>query len=212
MLKDGYAILFHEVGAYCSVLAKTSSLDSTRKARKCWAVRGSLLQTAGRAAKAATQVQWSDAAFTMMAPSAVKNAQKGIEMWQQGAYLDAQKRTVTTVGKVEAGFKFIGFQSANVGDIQETQNQLRGMVQLHKLTEDGIADKWARGIVFNKPELVEEARQAQKDWNRKNPKAPIQIKPTQIKSRTKALRTSQTDRFLKQVPTEMRGNAAKVLN
>jgi hypothetical protein len=192
-------------------VAKPSSLDSTREAMEVLGVPGSLLRTAGMAAKSAAQGQWADAAFTM-APSAVKNAQKGIEMWQEGAYLDAQKRMVTTVGKVEAGFKFIGFQSANVGDIQETQNQVRGIVQLHKLTEDGIADKWARGLVFNKPELVEEARQAQKDWNRKNPEAQIQIKPRQIKDRTKALRTSQTDRFLKQVPTEIRGNVSKVLN
>lgn len=191
--------------------AKPSSLDSTREAMEVLGVPGSLIQTAGKAAKAAAQGQWADAAFTM-APSAVKNAQKGIEMWQEGAYLDAQKRMVTDTGGVEAAFKGIGFQSARVAAIQETQNQLRGVVQLHKLTEDGIADKWARGIVFNKPELVDEARLELKEWNRKNPDAPMVIKPTQIRTRTKALRTSQTDRFLKQVPKEMRGNAAKALS
>lgn len=194
-----------------TAVGKPSELDSGREALEVLGAPGGVLTSAGRAAKAAAQGQWSDAAWAM-APIAVRNAAKGIEMWQEGAYLDSSKRMVSDTSRIESAMKGIGFRPAKVAQIQHTQSEIRGAIQLHRLTEDGIADKWARGIVFKKPDLVEQAKQELRDWNRKNPEAPMIIKPRQITSRTRALRTSQTDRFIKQVPTEMRSRVREALH
>jgi len=193
-----------------TALGKPSSLDPGKEALEVLGAPGGVLKSLGYAGQSAARGDWYGALWSA-APRAVQNAMKGVQMWQEGQYLDPQQRLVTETTRGAAVAKAIGFHPTTVSDVQRSQRQVDGIVQLHRVTEDGIADTWARGIVFKKPEMVEEARQRLRTWNTDNPGHKIVIAPRQITQRVRTLRLTQRERYLKTVPKELRQQAAERL-
>lgn len=194
-----------------TALGKPSSLDPGKEALEVLGAPGGVLKSLGYAGQSAARGDWYGAIWSA-APRAVQNVMKGVQMWQEGEYLDPQQRLVTETTRGDAVAKAIGFQPTTVSDVQRGQRQVDAIVQLHKVTEDGIADTWARGIVFKKPEMVAEARERLKKWNADNPGHRIVIAPRQITLRVKTLRLTQRERYLKTVPKELRQQAAEQYN
>jgi hypothetical protein len=191
-----------------TAMGKPSSLDPGKEALEVLGAPGGVLKSLGYAGQSAARGDWAGAVWSA-APRSVQNAVKGIEMWQSGEYLDPQKRLVTETEPVDAAAKFIGFHPTRVSDVQRTQRQIDSVIQHHRVVEDGIADQWARGIAFKKPEMVSEARARLKEWNAENPDTKIVINPGQIASRVKNIRMTQRQRYLKTVPKELRGLATQ---
>jgi hypothetical protein len=128
-----------------------------------------------------------------------------------GIYTDQRGRKVIDVDTTDAMLKAAGLQPRDVGRVQEASFDVNRMVQLNKIRETEIADKWARGIFSKDPELVKEAREELQEWNRANPDSPIRIQMPQIIKRVRQMNTSKTERIAKTAPKEIRAQVREEL-
>ena len=144
-------------------------------------------------------------------PLALSNAYKGVEMYSLGYYKDAKGRKVIDTSEVEAALKAIGFQPSSVDKIQDASRIQQSLIAQNKIRETEIADKWARGRIERKPELVEEAKAELKAWNAENPGSPISIEASQIQKRVKQAMMDKAQRLSLTAPKEIRKAVAREL-
>lgn len=150
-------------------------------------------------------------ALATISPTAARNAIQGYEMATTGMYLDQKGRKVIDVDGTEAMLKSIGLQPQSVGKVQESVFEVNRQIQLNKLRESEIADKWAKGIFLKDKAMVEEARKELKDWNKANPHAPIMIQMPQIIRRVRQMSMSKSERLAKTAPKEIRAQVGQQL-
>lgn len=150
-------------------------------------------------------------ALLEVSPRAVANAAKGVDMATTGVYTDTRGRKVIETDLADAAAKAIGFQPQSVALVQDATFTVQKMVSQNKMREAEIAEKWAQGIYEGNKAKIEEAREALRDWNRKNPKTPIRIELPQILKRVRAMRMSKEDRIAKTAPSEIRGAVQREL-
>lgn len=150
-------------------------------------------------------------ALLEVSPRAVANAAKGVDMATTGVYTDTRGRKVIETDLTDAAAKAIGFQPQSVARVQDATFTVQKMVSQNKMREAEIAEKWAQGIYEGNKAKIEEAREALRDWNRKNPKTPIRIELPQILKRVRAMRMSKEDRIAKTAPSEIRGAVQREL-
>jgi N12 class adenine-specific DNA methylase len=172
---------------------------------------GGVAQQAGRALERAAGGDPLGAARAVM-PVALANLFKGAEMWEKGYYTDTRGRRILDTTQGEAILKAAGFQPASVAKESRNLGIIKETIDLHRVTEDGIADKWARAIVDQDQEKIDEARGELESWNRKNPDAPIVINFPQIHRRVLEMRRTRAERFTKSAPRELRGTAAREIS
>jgi len=153
---------------------------------------GKLLQ--GDVAGAALQV----------APTAVRNAAKGVDMAVTGMYRDAKGYKVLDTNFLEAALKAVGFQPQSVAAIQEANAEAQQAKNFYTLRAQEIRAKWAAGIFEQDQEKVQEARDEIADWNRKNPDQRMAISVPSVLKRVHEMRKSKDERIAATAPKAMR--------
>jgi hypothetical protein len=139
-----------------------------------------------------------------IAPKAVKDLRKALEMYQTGEYRDTKGRKVTDADATDALVKGLGFQPAQVARDSRRVQMANQQIALAKATEAEFADAIARARVDGDPDAELKARQRLADWNASNPESRIVITPAQLARRARELRTTRDDRFVRTAPKEMR--------
>lgn len=155
---------------------------------------GKLLQ--GDVAGAALQV----------APTAVRNAAKGVDMAATGMYRDAKGYKVLDTDGLEAALKAVGFQPKSVATIQEANAEAQQAKNFYALRAQEIRAKWARGIFEGDKEMVQEARDEVADWNRKNPEQRMVIAIPSVMKKVQEMRKSKDERIAATAPKAMRAS------
>ena len=125
-------------------------------------------------------------------------------MLKTDSYRDSKGRKVIDTTPVDAAVKFAGFQPQAVKRVQDAGREQTRMIELSKLKESDIADKWAKARFEGDDAGVESARAELRAWNEKNPETPIRIDMTQIARRLRDMRMNKEQRIEKAAPKELR--------
>lgn len=180
-----------------------STTDKTREVTEVLGAAGSFAQSVANAGAAALRGDMGSAAQEVV-PLAVRNALKGIDMYQTGMYRDSKGRRVLDVDAYDAMVKAIGFQPAEVASAQERAGLVQQSVALVRNVESRIAERMARARFEGDMEALKQARAELREWNRKNPEARIAINESQITRRVRAMRSTRAERLEKASPKEIR--------
>ncbi len=141
-----------------------------------------------------------------IAPKAIGNLQKGVDMAQTGLYRDARGYKVDDATTGEAIGKAIGFQPRSVAQIQEASGLNQRAKDFYRLKVEGINAKWAKAIFEKDSAAVDEVRAELKRWNRQNPDQRIQANIPAILRRVKEMRKPKADRIADTAPKAMRAS------
>ena len=139
-----------------------------------------------------------------IAPKAVKDLVKSLEMYRTGEYRDTKGRKVTEADATDALVKGLGFQPAQVARDSRRVQMANQQIALAKVTEAEFAEAIARARVDGDPDGERKARQRLAEWNARNPESRIAITPSQVARRARELRTTRDERFIRTAPKEMR--------
>ena len=150
-------------------------------------------------------------AATSVLPVAAANVVKAYDMASMGMYRDTRGRKVLDTDGFDAFVKAIGFQPADVAKVQQAAGEVQRTIDLVKMRETEIADRWARGVFEKDAEAVREARAELAEWNRDNPSAKIAIDNEQIVKRVKAMSMSRQERVAGTAPKEIRAQVKREL-
>lgn len=165
---------------------------------------GGLAQSVSRAFETASSGEVLRGGKELL-PKAIKDGVKAVDMYQTGVYKDYRGRKVVDVDGVDAFVKAIGFNPNEVAEVQRAKYRLQDSVNLARVVESDIAEKWARGLHERDPDAVRNAQQKLRDWNSKNPETPIRIKFSQVQRRVVEMTRTSADRLVRATPKEMRG-------
>lgn len=139
-----------------------------------------------------------------VAPTAVRNAAKGVDMAATGMYRDAKGYKVLETNHLEAALKAIGFQPQSVATIQEANGINQQAKAFYNLRAQEIRAQWAAGIFEKDEAKVRSAREAIADWNAKNPDQPMVIRITDVNRRVREMSKSKDQRIADTAPRAMR--------
>jgi len=151
-------------------------------------------------------------AFLEFSPAAVRNAAKGIDMLDSGAYKDTRGYKVNDVSPMEGVMKAIGFQPNSTANIQDAKGQALNMIGQNRMRSSEIQEHWAQGIASGKPEVVAEARAWRDDWNAKNPETPIRVDLPAIYRRVRGMRQDAVNRTQKTAPAALKATVLSELS
>lgn len=184
--------------------------DHTQDVAELAGPAGSLASAWFKGANAAVQGDLGQAAQAVM-PVAIANVTKAYDMASTGMYRDTRGRKVIDVDGYDAMFKAIGFQPNDVARVQSASREVQSMVDLVKMRETEIADKWARGVFERDTDKVKSARDELASWNAANPEARIKIDSAQVIKRVREMGTSKQERLAKTAPREVRETVRREL-
>lgn len=139
-----------------------------------------------------------------MAPKAVSNLEKGIDMGASGHYKDTRGGKVSDVTAAEAIMKAIGFQPSSVADIQEGNYLRQQAKNFYNMKAQEIRAMWAKGIAENDQDTIARARAALQDWNTKNPDQPMVANLPAIIKKAREMQRDKADRIAATAPKAMR--------
>lgn len=171
---------------------------------------GSLARQAATAAGQLVSGNVREAA-TAVLPVAAANVVKAYDMASMGMYRDTKGRKVLDTDGFDAFVKAIGFQPADVAKVQQAAGEVQRTIDLVKMRETEIADRWARGVFERDRGEVAAARAELAQWNADNPDARIAISDGQIVKRVKAMGQSRQDRVAATAPKEIRAQVKREL-
>lgn len=188
----------------------TKKSDYSRDTAEIFGPAGSLFK---QVATGAGKLVQGDAtgALKEVAPVAVQNVIKGVDMATMGMYRDTKGRKVIDTDPWEAVAKAVGFQPSSVKRVQDATGTQQNLIGQNKLREAEIADKWAAGRIERNPSKVEEAKAELAEWNRKNPQSPISIDASQINRRVQQAMMDKAKRLEKTAPKEIRESVKREL-
>lgn len=146
-----------------------------------------------------------------VAPKAIADVYKAIDMLQTGAYRDYKGRKIIDTDETDAFFKAIGFQPSSVAEVRRAERMVQQDVSLFRNTKTDITEKWARGVFERDAEKVAKAKAEIAEWNEDNPEWKIVIKPANVQRRVQEMNKLSGERLMKAAPTEIRGNVSSVL-
>lgn len=193
-----------------TALLKPSEQNKGRDALEFLGPTGGLARSAGQAIESAAKGDAGGAVQAVL-PKALADLAKAASMFATGQYKDTKGRLVTDADGLDSFVKAVGFQPAHIAAKTRRVQEVLESVNLHKVVEAGIADRWARGLAEGDDDAVASAREELADWNSSNPSVPIRIEPNQIRQRVKAIRATRADRIFKTTPREMRGAVREAL-
>lgn len=150
------------------------------------------------------QGRYGMAVTQAVAPKAIKDLAKGIDMAESGRYDDTHGRRVTDVTPLDALIKAIGFQPTTVSEVQRIKGEAMQDIGLAKLVKASIAEVWANAIHDGDEAAKATAREMLAEWNEKNPDAPISISPAAVLRRVQQMRLTAAERMVKTAPQELR--------
>jgi adenine/guanine phosphoribosyltransferase-like PRPP-binding protein len=140
-------------------------------------------------------------------PTSIKNLVKAADMFQTGQYRDSKGRKVIDTDAVDATWKAIGFQPAEVAKNTLSDRLVQQSIAMVKQTSAELADEMANARLEGDAEKYQAARDKLKQWNEDNPESPITINAAQITSRLKEMRMTRDQRIIKSAPRAMRSDA-----
>ena len=180
-----------------------------------------LLGPAGDLAKRAFQaggklidgdVLGNHGAIATAAPKAVQNLFQAADMADKGMYRDQTGKKVMETGPGDALSKALGFQPNDVKRQQDATWEVKRMVDLNRITETEIADRWAIGLFEKDAAKVQSARDDLAKWNEDNPSSPIKINLQQIRQRVNAMNMTKAERIAKTAPKELKAQVREALS
>ena len=138
------------------------------------------------------------------APTAVRNAAKGIDMATSGIYKDTKGYKVMDVTIAEAASKFAGFQPKSVAEDGEASGFKQRTKSFYIQTSSDIKAQWA-AAVFNKDDAaLERVRGRLAAWNRNNPDLPIAVKIPDIMKKVREMGKDREQRIADTAPKALR--------
>lgn len=146
-----------------------------------------------------------------VAPTAVRNAAKGVDMAATGMYRDAKGYKVLETNHLEAALKAIGFQPQSVATIQEANSLNQRAKAFYNLRAQEIRAQWAAGIFEKDDAKVRAAREAIADWNAKNPDQRMVIRIPSVLERAREMSKSKDQRIADTAPRAMRARMQEEL-
>lgn len=180
--------------------------SSTDKSREVLELAGPFGGLVNQAKEAGTKVLAGDVGGALEAamPVALQNASKGLTMWMNGEARDTRGRKIMETDELDAVMKLMGFQPADVARESAKINIGQRRIQLARVVETQIADRWAQGVRERDSELIAEAREELREWNEANPGSRIAISSSQIRRRVAEMSATRADRFVRSAPRELR--------
>lgn len=145
-------------------------------------------------------------AALMIAPKAIGNLEKGVDMAATGMYRDARGYKVDDATTGEAIGKAIGFQPRAVAQIQEASGLNQRAKDFYRLKVERINAKWAKAIFEKDAATVDEVRAEIKEWNRQNPDQRIKANIPAILRRVKEMRKTKAERIADTAPKALRAS------
>ena len=139
-----------------------------------------------------------------MAPAAIQNLIRAIDMYQTGMYRDSKGRKVLATDNVDAAIKAIGFQPAQIAREQRKISVGMQQIALAKAVQSEIVSTWAQGIFEKDKDKVSEAQKKLREWNENNPESRIVVSRQAIVSQVRAMNMTREERFIKAAPKTMR--------
>lgn len=139
-----------------------------------------------------------------VAPTAVRNAVKGVDMAATGIYKDKKGYKVIDTTLAEAGAKFLGFQPKSVAEVQEANSFMQRTKTFYTQTSSEIKAQWADALFRKDDAALAEARERLADWNRNNPEQPIVVKMPDVWKRVREMGKDRTQRIADTAPKALR--------
>lgn len=150
-------------------------------------------------------------AIKTAAPKAIGNAWQGASMLDKGYYTDTRGRKVMDTTTGEAVAKMIGFQPGAVARDSEATGLVQRMKDVRAINASKFAEMWASGIYEKDPQQVQEAREAIKAWNGKNPDTRIVPNIPAILRRVREMHKTRDQRIIDSSPKAMRAGIRREL-
>ena len=139
-----------------------------------------------------------------IAPNAVSNLLKGLDMAASGIYSDKKGYKVLDVTLPEAAAKAIGFQPRSVAEVQEGNSFMQRSRAFYTSTSNDIKAQWAKALYDKDERALARVRQRVADWNLNNPEQPIRVQMPDIWRRVREMGKSRTQRIADNAPRALR--------
>lgn len=180
-----------------------SNTDSARDLSEVAGAAGGMFRQLKDASEKALAGDVAGAAVKV-APVAIQNIAKAVQIWTTGQYRDERGRKVMDASTMDGLMKFVGFQPAAVAAETQKVREAQRSEAFARKVETEIVGKWARGLVDGEPQAVRDAQEELRRWNQNNPRSPIRISRAQVAQRARKMRESRAERFTKSVAPERR--------
>ena len=139
-----------------------------------------------------------------VAPTAVRNAAKGIDMATSEIYKDTKGYKVIDTTLDEALAKAVGFQPRSVAQVQEANSFMQRSKSFYTQTSSDIKAQWAKALFEKDEAAVERVRERLADWNRNNPEQPIVVKMPDVWKKVREMGKDRTQRIAETAPRALR--------
>lgn len=146
-----------------------------------------------------------------MAPTAVRNLAKGIDMADSGVYKDTKGRKVIDVTLAEAAAKAIGFQPKTVAEVQEATGTEQNLISQNRAMKERLSADLAQAMYDRDTEKQQEIRDRARAWNLRNPESPLTIDMQGVRRRVAKMRQTKAERVAAAAPKAIRANVRQAL-
>lgn len=187
-----------------------SNTDRSKDLLELAGAAGGLGKSALDAGGALLQGDFGKAGLAM-APMAIQNMVKAVQMGETGEYRNAKGQKVVDVDAADVAAKFVGFQPGNVATETQKLGQTMQSIQLAKNVTQEIAQKWAQALNDHDAEAAAAARAELRDWNEKNPDEQLKISMQSLLARVREMRLDRDTRTIKRTPIGMRQEVREAL-
>lgn len=192
-------------------LLKKSETDKTRDVSDFFGAAGGLLTNYTTAFEKAQAGNFTDAAKAL-APKAISDITKGIDMLNTGEAHDAKGRKVADVTPLDAAIKMIGFNPEHIAEGTHARSIMQQNSNLLKATQSNIKELWSQGAAQGDKDKIAAAKAEMERWNKANPDEQISVKISDIQRRVRAMKQSSNERFIKAAPKSLRDKISSELN
>jgi hypothetical protein len=193
-----------------SALLKKSETEKARSVLEFFGAAGGQAKALMDAYNYAVYGNYGKAFTAAIAPKAVKDVFKAVDMGTTGVYTDLKGRKVAEVSLSESISKGIGLHPNSVADVQKSKGILMQDVNLARAVASSIAELWAQGIHEKDADKKERAKKMRDDWNRINPDTPVSVKLGSVLQRARQMELTASQRMIKSVPKALKERAAEV--
>lgn len=177
--------------------------DHTSDVQELAGPMGDLVKRTFQSADQALSGNLGQAAL-MLAPKAVGNFAKGMDMAGSGMYKDAKGYKVLETSDLEAAMKMVGFQPASVAEVQEGNYLNQRAKDFYSLTAQDISARWANGVFEKDMDQIQQARDQLAAWNENNPDQPMKANLISIYKKAREMSKPKDQRIADTAPKSMR--------
>lgn len=139
-----------------------------------------------------------------IAPTAVRNAAKGIDMANSGIYKDTKGYKVIDTTLDEAVAKALGFQPHSVAQVQQSNSFMQRSKSFYVQTSSDIKAQWAKALFEKDDAALQRVRERLAAWNRDNPEQPIVVKMPDVWKKVREMGKDRTARIADTAPKALR--------